>query len=34
VAWKKVLDNVIEDIATWTHHWHLDLYREKGLGPI
>jgi len=34
VAWKKVVDNVIEDIATWTHQWHLDLYREKGLGPI
>jgi hypothetical protein len=33
VVWKKVVDNVIEDIATWTHHWHLELYREKGLGP-
>jgi c-di-GMP-binding flagellar brake protein YcgR len=34
VVWKKVVDNVIEDIATWTHLWHLELYREKGLGPI
>jgi hypothetical protein len=34
VVWKKVVDNVIEDIAAWTHHWHLELYREKGLGPI
>ncbi|MBF0482686.1 MAG: hypothetical protein HQK81_09820 [Desulfovibrionaceae bacterium] len=31
IAWKKVADNVIEDLATWTHHWHLDLYRERGV---
>jgi len=31
VIWRKVVDNVIEDVATWTHHWHLDLYREKGI---
>ncbi|MBF0480582.1 MAG: hypothetical protein HQK82_02780 [Desulfovibrionaceae bacterium] len=30
VAWKKVLDNVLEGVATWTHHWHLEMYRENG----
>ncbi len=33
LAWKKVQDNVVEDVSSWTHQWHLDLYREKGLAP-
>lgn len=31
IAWEKVLDNVIDDLAQRIYHWHLALYREKGL---
>lgn len=31
IAWDKVDDNVIEDLAQHIYEWHLALYREKGL---
>jgi len=31
IAWGKVDDNVIEDLAQRIYEWHLALYREKGL---
>jgi len=31
IAWGKVDDNVIEDLAQHIYSWHLALYREKGL---
>jgi hypothetical protein len=31
IAWNKVEDNVIDDLAQRIYHWHLALYRDKGL---
>ena len=31
IAWEKVGDNVIDDLAQRIYQWHLSLYREKGL---
>lgn len=31
IAWNKVGDNVIDDLAQRIYHWHLALYRERGL---
>jgi hypothetical protein len=31
IAWNKVDDNVIDDLAQRIYHWHLTLYRERGL---
>ncbi len=31
VEWGKVCDNVIDDMAQRIYHWHLSLYRDKGL---
>jgi hypothetical protein len=31
IAWNKVDDNVIDDLAQRIYHWHLALYREKGI---
>ena len=31
IAWAKVTDNVIDDLAQRIYHWHLALYRDKGL---
>ena len=31
IAWEKVADNVIDDLAQRIYQWHLALYREKGL---
>lgn len=31
IAWHKVDDNVIDDLAQRIYHWHLALYRERGL---
>jgi len=31
VEWKKITDNVIDDMAQRIYEWHLALYRDKGL---
>ena len=31
ITWNKVDDNVIEDLAQRIYHWHLSLYRDKGI---
>lgn len=31
IAWNKVDDNVIDDLAQRIYHWHLALYRDRGL---
>lgn len=31
VEWTKIGDNVLDDLAQRIYHWHLALYRDKGL---
>jgi len=33
VAWTKIADNVIDDMAQRIYQWHVTLYRDKGLTP-